>query len=99
MTHEDPAIYRGVRYLLEAQEQNGSWYGRWEVNYIYGTFLAMRGLHAPNDRIAARPIQRAAKWLKSVQNKDGGWGESCTGYINNTFVPAESTPSQTAWPY
>ena len=97
MTHKDPAIYRGVRYLLEAQEQNGSWYGRWGVNYIYGTFLAMRGLHAANDRIAARPIQRAAKWLKSVQNEDGGWGESCTGYINNTFVPAESTPSQTAW--
>lgn len=97
MTHSDPPVYRGVRYLLANQEQNGSWYGRWGVNYIYGTFLAIRGLHATNDRIVSSPIQRAVEWLKSVQNEDGGWGESCTGYMRDVFVQADSTPSQTAW--
>lgn len=94
---ESPAIQRGVRYLLKAQEADGSWYGRWGVDYIYGTFLALRGLRAAgyNDREAT--VLRAGEWLRSIQNADGGWGESCASYHENTFVAARSTPSQTAW--
>jgi squalene-hopene/tetraprenyl-beta-curcumene cyclase len=96
-TTEHSAVQRGVHYLLGCQESNGSWYGRWGVNYIYGTFLAVRGLDAANARDARPAMIRAADWIRSVQNADGGWGESCAGYAKNRFVGAESTPSQTAW--
>lgn len=96
-TTEHSAIQRGVQYLIDHQESNGSWYGRWGVNYIYGTFLAMRGLEAAKSREARPALQRGLEWVKSVQNVDGGWGESCAGYAKNKYVPAESTPSQTAW--
>lgn len=95
--HRHPAIANGVQYLLANQERNGSWYGRWGVNYVYGTFLALRGLRSADDPSVASSMAKAARWLCSVQNEDGGWGESCLGYENNQFVPAESTPSQTAW--
>ncbi len=90
-------IRRGVKYLLDTQEQDGSWYGRWGVNYVYGTFLAVRGLRAAglSDREAS--ILRAGEWIRSVQNADGGWGESCASYDVDSFVAAPSTPSQTAW--
>jgi squalene-hopene/tetraprenyl-beta-curcumene cyclase len=90
-------VRRAVDYLLRTQEADGSWYGRWGVDYIYGTFLALRGLRAAgvDDREAA--ILRAGEWLRSIQNPDGGWGESCASYDNGTFTPAPSTPSQTAW--
>lgn len=97
LTHKHPAIADGVRYLLANQEPNGSWYGRWGVNYVYGTFLALRGLRSAGDPAASPAMARAAQWLASVQNQDGGWGESCLGYETNEFIPAESTPSQTAW--
>ena len=93
----DPAIQGGVRYLLGSQEQDGSWYGRWGVNYVYGTFLALRGLRAARAAAAGPAIQQAAQWLRSVQNADGGWGESCASYETNRFVAAPSTASQTAW--
>jgi len=94
---DHPAVRRGVQYLLKTQEPDGSWYGRWGVNYVYGAFLALRGLRAAgvSDREAA--ILRAGEWLRSIQNADGGWGESCAGYDNHTFTPALSTASQTAW--
>lgn len=92
-----PAIQGGIRFLLGEQEENGSWYGRWGVNYIYGTFLAIRGLQATGDIAARNAIQKGAAWLQSVQNPDGGWGESCASYQVERFVRAESTPSQTAW--
>jgi len=92
-----PAVDAGVHYLLNCQESNGSWYGRWGVNYIYGSFLAMRGLRATGHPGARTAIERAADWLRGVQNEDGGWGESCAGYRMNHFVTAHSTPSQTAW--
>lgn len=92
----DPAVRDAVHYLVNTQEKNGSWYGRWGVNYLYGTFLALRGLRAagyddPN------LYRRAADWVISVQNPDGGWGESCLSYLHDEFVSAPSTPSQTAW--
>lgn len=92
-----PAVQGGVRYLLGAQEQDGSWYGRWGVNYIYGTFLALRGLKAARATAAAPAIQQAAQWIRSVQNTDGGWGETCASYDVNRYVAGQSTASQTAW--
>lgn len=90
------AIRRGMRFLAREQEADGSWYGRWGCNYIYGTWLAVTGLRAVGaDDVRLR---RAAAWIRSVQNDDGGWGETPLSYEN----PAEkgrgpSTPSQTAW--
>jgi squalene-hopene/tetraprenyl-beta-curcumene cyclase len=93
----NPAVRRGVDYLLKTQEEDGSWYGRWGVDYIYGTFLALRGLKAAGVSDREAPVQRGLEWIRSIQNFDGGWGESCASYENNTFVAAHSTPSQTAW--
>ena len=93
----DPAIQGGVRYLLGAQESDGSWHGRWGVNYIYGTFLALRGLRAAKVAAAGPSIQQAAQWIRSIQNADGGWGESCASYDVHRFVAGPSTASQTAW--
>jgi squalene-hopene/tetraprenyl-beta-curcumene cyclase len=96
MTTHD-AVRRGVQYLLRTQEKDGSWYGRWGVDYIYGSFLAMRGLTASRSPAAVDALTKAARWLRSVQNADGGWGESCASYEKDRFVPAPSCPSQTAW--
>jgi squalene-hopene/tetraprenyl-beta-curcumene cyclase len=92
-----PAIRRGVNYLLRTQEADGSWYGRWGVNYIYGTFLALRGLRAAGLSENEPYIQRALEFIRAYQNRDGGWGESCASYDENRFIPQSSTPSQTAW--
>jgi squalene-hopene/tetraprenyl-beta-curcumene cyclase len=94
---DHPAIQHGVAYLRKSQEADGSWYGRWGVDYIYGSFLALRGLQAAGVSDREAYILRAGEWLRSIQNADGGWGESCESYDKNTFVAAESTPSQTAW--
>jgi squalene-hopene/tetraprenyl-beta-curcumene cyclase len=92
-----PAVRRGVDYLLQAQESDGSWYGRWGVNYIYGTFLALRGLRAAGLSEHEPSIQRGLEFIRAYQNHDGGWGESCASYDENRFVPNPSTASQTAW--
>jgi squalene-hopene/tetraprenyl-beta-curcumene cyclase len=94
---EHDAVRRGVAYLLQAQEKDGSWYGRWGVNYIYGSFLAMRGLAASGAPGSRDAIEHAARWLRSIQNPDGGWGESCASYDRDHFVAAPSSASQTAW--
>jgi len=91
------AVRRGVEFLKRFQEADGSWYGRWGVNYVYGTFLALRGLQAVGESDREAHVLRAGEWLRSIQNADGGWGESCASYDQNTFVAAPSTPSQTAW--
>jgi squalene-hopene/tetraprenyl-beta-curcumene cyclase len=91
------AIRLGVQFLLNTQEEDGKWYGRWGVNYVYGTFLALRGLRASGMSETEEPIRRAAAWIASVQNADGGWGESCASYAEDRFVVAPSTASQTAW--
>jgi squalene-hopene/tetraprenyl-beta-curcumene cyclase len=93
----DGPIARGIEFLLKTQETDGSWYGRWGVNYVYGTFLAVRGLAATAAPQAAKAIGRAARWLRDVQNPDGGWGESCLSYETARFERTISTPSQTAW--
>ncbi len=93
----NPAIEKGVQYLIRTQEADGSWYGRWGVDYVYGTFLALRGLAAAGVSDREAYVQRGLEWVRSIQNFDGGWGESCESYRDQSFVPAASTPSQTAW--
>jgi len=97
-TRDDPRVERAVQFALAHQEPDGSWFGRWGVNYIYGTFLVLRGLEAIGiDRNDPR-IQRAAQWIRRVQNPDGGWGETCGTYDDpSTRAQGPATPSQTAW--
>ncbi|HEY7392220.1 MAG TPA: squalene--hopene cyclase [Bryobacteraceae bacterium] len=97
LPREHSAIRRGVEWLVRNQEQDGSWYGRWGVAYIYGTCFALRGLAAAGESDREAHILRAGEWLRSIQNADGGWGESCASYDNGAFTPGPSTPSQTAW--
>jgi squalene-hopene/tetraprenyl-beta-curcumene cyclase len=92
-----PAVRRGVEYLIHSQEADGSWYGRWGVDYIYGTFLALKGLRAAGVSDREAYILRGGEWLRSVQNADGGWGESCRSYDQSGFAAGPSTASQTAW--
>jgi squalene-hopene/tetraprenyl-beta-curcumene cyclase len=91
------AIRRGVHYLLRTQEPDGGWWGRWGVNYVYGTFLALRGMRVSAGRVAVDSMTKAARWIASVQNPDGGWGETCASYATQQYSPGMSTPSQTAW--
>ena len=90
-----PAIRNGARFLHEAQDFSGAWYGRWGCNYIYGTFLALRGLAAVGETSG---FERAAKWVLEKQNTDGGWGELQHSYDDPMLKGVgPSTPSQTAW--
>jgi squalene-hopene/tetraprenyl-beta-curcumene cyclase len=93
-----PAVKRAIQFLRKEQEPDGSWFGRWGVNYIYGTALVLRGLEAVGMDNHEPCIQQAAEWLRMVQNPDGGWGESCGSYDDpNLHGVGPSTPSQTAW--
>jgi squalene-hopene/tetraprenyl-beta-curcumene cyclase len=87
-----------LTYLYGEQEPEGCWFGRWGVNYIYGTSGALSALAQVAPQAAAPQIQKGAAWLLSCQNKDGGWGESCRSYEDpNLKGKGESTASQTAW--
>lgn len=93
-----PAVKSAIQFLKREQEADGSWYGRWGVNYIYGTWQVLRGLAAIGEDMRQPYIQRAVKWLKSVQLPDGGWGETCLTYQQPALKgKGPSTPSQTAW--
>lgn len=93
-----PAVQRALSYLRRTQEPDGSWYGRWGVNYIYGTWQVLRGLRAIGEPMDQDWIARAWRWLESCQNADGGWGESPASYEDRALKgKGESTPSQTAW--
>ena len=91
------AVRRGVEWLIENQQADGSWYGRWGVAYIYGTCFALRGLAASGESDREAHVLRGGEWLRSIQNADGGWGESCASYDNGVYTPGASTPSQSAW--
>ena len=97
LSQNHPAVRRGVQFLLKHQQQDGSWYGRWGVNYIYGTFLALRGLRAAGVDENEPSIQQGIEFIRAYQNQDGGWGESCSSYDEGRYMPNPSTPSQTAW--
>jgi len=93
-----PSVRRGVAFLKAKQEADGTWYGRWGCNYVYGTFLALRGLMHAGEDLSQERYQRAARWLKARQNADGGWGELPLSYDEpETKGQGPSTPSQTAW--
>jgi squalene-hopene/tetraprenyl-beta-curcumene cyclase len=93
-----PAIDRAVQFLLDRQEESGAWFGRWGVNYLYGTWQVLSGLRAVGFAPQHPAVRRAVRWLKEVQNPDGGWGESCRSYDDPAWAgQGESTASQTAW--
>ncbi len=96
---EDPRMKAAVDYLVKDQEADGSWFGRWGVNYIYGTWSALCALNAAGIDPQAPVMRKAVDWLVKIQNPDGGWGESCDSYaLDYTgYEPAESRASQTAW--
>jgi squalene-hopene/tetraprenyl-beta-curcumene cyclase len=96
MTH--PAVKPALAFLKQEQEPDGSWYGRWGVNYIYGTWSVLAGLRAIGEDLSASYVRRAVAWLESKQNPDGGWGESCLSYGDPAYSgKGDSVPSQTAW--
>ncbi|GAB3363490.1 squalene--hopene cyclase [Amycolatopsis echigonensis] len=89
---------RGVRWLLDNQEEDGSWFGRWGANYVYGTGAVVPALVAAGIPAADRRIRHAVKWLAEHQNEDGGWGEDLRSYDDRAWAGrGDSTPSQTAW--
>lgn len=95
---DHPVARRAIQWLKREQETDGSWWGRWGVNYIYGTFSALSGLRAIGVDVDEPWIKRAVAWLKSVQNADGGFGESCLSDADPEWRgKGESTASQTAW--
>ena len=97
-TREDKRVQRAIDFIFKEQEPDGSWFGRWGVNYIYGTFLVLRGLDAIGVDHLEPQVQQAAEWIRMVQNADGGWGESVGTYDEpDTRGMGFSTPSQTAW--
>jgi squalene-hopene/tetraprenyl-beta-curcumene cyclase len=94
----DASVQRAIRFLKKTQEEDGSWWGRWGVNYIYGTSSVLVGLGAIGEDMTAGYLQKAVKWLKAHQNLDGGWGECSESYGNPVLkCKGASTPSQTAW--
>ncbi|MCW3058107.1 MAG: shc [Solirubrobacterales bacterium] len=89
---------RGVQWLIENQEPDGSWFGRWGVNHVYGTGAAVPGLIAGGVDPSRRCVRRAVRWLESHQNEDGGWGEDPRSYDDPAWIGrGPSTASQTAW--
>lgn len=93
-----PFIKRGCDWLIRHQEEDGSWYGRWGVCYLYGTWAGLTGLSAAGIPIGHETVRRGASFLLKTQNKDGGWGESCQSDQVRRYVHlGESTASQTAW--
>ena len=100
--YSDDQVRRAIDFLMSLQERDGSWWGRWGVNYIYGTYLALVGLRSISTYVGfdmeCDQVKQAAAWLRSVQNSDGGWGETCESYkAPNLRGKGPSTPSQTAW--
>lgn len=93
-----PPVVRGIEFLRREQEENGSWFGRWGVNYIYGTWSVLCGLRQAGEDLSQPCVRRAVDWLKSCQNADHGWGETCYSYDDPGLAgKGDSTPSQTAW--
>ncbi|MGA2245292.1 MAG: squalene--hopene cyclase [Verrucomicrobiota bacterium] len=91
-------VAEALDYVKSHQEEDGSWYGRWGVNYIYGTWQVLRGMRALNLDMREDWLQRGRAWLESVQRDDGGWGERCNTYDDPVFKgEGPSTASQTAW--
>lgn len=94
----NPAVRNAVRYIMSEQEPDGSWFGRWGVNHLYGTALVLPGLRAVGFDMDDPRLRKSAGWLVSKQKADGGWGESCASYMDESLrASGPNTPSQTAW--
>jgi len=98
-TRDNPQVARGIEYLRKTQHPEGSWYGRWGMNFIYGTWSVLCALNAVGVSHQDPMIRKAVDWLVSVQNQDGGWGEDAVSYRLDYrgLEPAPTTASQTAW--
>jgi squalene-hopene/tetraprenyl-beta-curcumene cyclase len=95
---DEPAAARAIAFAKGNQQADGSWYGRWGVNYLYGTWSVLAGLRAIGEDMEQPYVRKAAAWLLGRQNPDGGWGESCYTYDDpRTAGMGKSTASQTAW--
>ena len=95
---DHPPVRRGLDYLWGEQEADGAWFGRWGVNYVYGTGAVLPALRALGEDMTRPRVRQAVRWLYEHQNPDGGWGESCASYADPAQRgQGESTPSQTAW--
>jgi squalene-hopene/tetraprenyl-beta-curcumene cyclase len=97
-TQNDPVVVKACRFIRTEQENDGPWFGRWGVNYIYGTAAVLPALKAVGEDLKAGYIQRAVRWLVDHQNADGGWGECCGSYMDDQLRGrGPSTASQTGW--
>ena len=97
-SREHPAIVHGLEFLRDEQEADGSWFGRWGTNYVYGTWSVLGALNAVGEDMAQPYVRKAVAWLQARQQGDGGWGESCGSYwAERRHEVVASTPSQTAW--
>jgi squalene-hopene/tetraprenyl-beta-curcumene cyclase len=95
---DEASAQRGIAWLLDAQEQDGSWFGRWGANYVYGTGAVVPALVAAGIPADSPAVRRAVRWLEEHQNADGGWGEDLRSYRDPSLAGVgRSTPSQTAW--
>ena len=91
-------VAAGLRYIRKEQEADGSWFGRWGVNYVYGVGAVLPALQALGEDMSAPYVRKAVDWLKGRQNEDGGWGETCASYDDPSLAGrGPSTASQTAW--
>jgi squalene-hopene/tetraprenyl-beta-curcumene cyclase len=98
LTSLHPQVARGIDYLRRTQESTGAWFGRWGVNYIYGTWQVLTGLEAIGFDMTDPMIEKAANWLAAVQQPSGAWGESCRSYDDPSLAgQGDATASQTAW--
>jgi squalene-hopene/tetraprenyl-beta-curcumene cyclase len=96
---KSPAVAKAIDYLRTTQLADGSWFGRWGMNYVYGTWSVLCALNAAGVDHAAPEMRKAVDWLAAIQNADGGWGEDGASYKldYHGYKPAPSTASQTAW--
>ena len=93
-----PVVVKAIAYLKSEQEEEGSWFGRWGTNYVYGTWSALSALNAAGEDMRQPYIRKAVAWLKGFQQSDGGWGEDGATYWQERRGEVKgSTPSQTAW--
>jgi squalene-hopene/tetraprenyl-beta-curcumene cyclase len=99
ISREDPRVQKALAFLRKTQDPRGCWIGRWGVNYLYGTWQVLVGLHATGVDMRTEPmVRRAVAWLEAVQQPGGAWGESCKSYDDPTTAgQGEPTASQTAW--
>ena len=93
------AIQKGIIFLKNEQEKDGSWFGRWGANYIYGTWSVLHALKAAGENMNSEYIKKSINWIKKKQNNDGGWGEDCATYWKEKkdMPSIKSMPTQTSW--